>query len=122
MKVLSFLIRCNIRKSLIIAVLSVISGLGSAGLIAVVNSTLQPGHSGTHWEAWLAVAFIVTLVAKIAGGVISNQKKWETPATSRASLRTSMYSRARCRIIKLEYGTMVETLHCSAPASVGGTR
>ena len=42
MKVLSFLIRCNIRKSLIVAVLSVISGLGSAGLIAVVNSTLQP--------------------------------------------------------------------------------
>ena len=72
MRVLSFLIRCNIRKSLIIAVLSVISGLGSAGLIAVVNSTLQAGHSGAHWEAWLAVAFIVTLVAKIAGGVISN--------------------------------------------------
>ena len=72
MKVLSFLIRCNIRKSLIVAVLSVISGLGSAGLIAVVNSTLQVGHNGAHWEAWLAVAFIVTLVGKIAGGVISN--------------------------------------------------
>jgi putative ATP-binding cassette transporter len=72
MKLLSFLIQCNIRRSLIVAGLSVVSGIGSAALLPIVNSALQLSSPAPHSKSLLVVALAATLLAKIVAGVASN--------------------------------------------------
>ncbi len=73
MKVLAFLIRTNVRKSVVIALLSALSGLGSAGLIATVTTALQHGGSALVRPSYLiALAFVAALAAKIGANLASN--------------------------------------------------
>ncbi|HTP31894.1 MAG TPA: cyclic peptide export ABC transporter [Candidatus Acidoferrales bacterium] len=72
MTLFSFLLRGNVRQFLIIAALSILSGAGSAGLIAAVNGSLQIDPAHPTPKFLLAVALGVALIAKIGGSLGSS--------------------------------------------------
>jgi putative ATP-binding cassette transporter len=72
MKLLWFLFRTNRRKTLEVMILGLLSGLASAGLIALVNSALYAGLPGSHTRWMIAVAFVVAVVTKVSSSLASS--------------------------------------------------
>lgn len=72
MKLLWFLFRSNRRKTLEVIILGLLSGLASAGLIALVNSALYAGSPGSHARWMIAVAFVVAVVTKVSSSLASS--------------------------------------------------
>lgn len=72
MKLLSFLFRINQRKTLEVMILALLSGLASAGVIALVNSALYAGSPGSHARSMIAVAFVVAVVTKVSSNLASS--------------------------------------------------
>lgn len=72
MKLLWFLFRTNRRKTLEVMTLGLISGLASAGLIALINSALYAGSPGSHALWMIGVAFLFAVVIKVSSNLASS--------------------------------------------------
>ncbi len=71
MKVISFLLHRNGRKTFAVAGLGLLSGIANAGLIATVNSALHAGSAGHLPRSTLALIFAALMLAKVGGSLAS---------------------------------------------------
>jgi len=71
MKIVWLLFRSNTRKTMVIVLLGLLSGVASTALIAAANNSLYSGSAAKHARWLLALAFTLAVVIKVGANLAS---------------------------------------------------